>query len=315
MSHDELTRRRFLQTTAAVAGAAIVGPLGTGAQSLAQTTSPGAAASVKRTATDQVTLGNTGIKLSRLGMGTGSENGRTQLALGKDEFVKLIHAAYDRGITFFDACDRYVSGPLMKDAIKGLPREKLYIQSKITGQPRDVLAAIDVERKKLDTDYFDSMMIHSQTVAGWTTMDTWKRIMDGFNDAKEKKWIRSNGVTCHNLPALQDATAHPWTEVHQVRVNPQGKYVDGPRGGGYVANETWPVDPVVTEIKSMAAKGRGIIGMKIMGNGLFTDPADREKSVRFAMSMKEIHAVVIGFKNVQEIDEAIERMNRALAEA
>ena len=47
----------------------------------------------------------------------------------------------------------------------------------------------------------------------------------------------------------------------------------------------------------MHAKGRGVIGMKIIGNGTFTDADDREKSIRFAMSRKEIDAVVIGFKN------------------
>ena len=69
------------------------------------------------------------------------------------------------------------------------------------------------------------------------------------------------------------------------------------------------------EIKTAHEKGRGVIGMKIFGNGMFTDPADREKSIRFAMACKEIDAVVIGFKSKEEIDEGIERINRALAEA
>jgi predicted aldo/keto reductase-like oxidoreductase len=158
------------------------------------------------------------------------------------------------------------------------------------------------------------MLIHSQIVAGWTALDSWKRIMDGFNDAREKKWIRAKGISCHNLPALKDSNASPWTEVHLVRVNPQGKYVDGLSGRGYTAAETNDVAPVLAEIKSMHDKGRGVIGMKIIGNGLFTDPADRERSIRFAMSNPNIDAVVIGFKSAQEIDEAIERINRALAE-
>jgi hypothetical protein len=70
---------------------------------------------------------------------------------------------------------------------------------------------------------------------------------------------------------------------------------------------------VVAEIKAMKAKGRGIIGMKIIGNGEFVNAEDREKSIRFAMSLPELDAVVIGFKNRAEIDEAIKRMNSALA--
>jgi len=63
----------------------------------------------------------------------------------------------------------------------------------------------------------------------------------------------------------------------------------------------------------MHQNGHGVIGMKLIGEGAFTDPEDREKAIRFAMSMPEIDAATIGFKNAAEIDEAIERMNRALA--
>jgi predicted aldo/keto reductase-like oxidoreductase len=64
----------------------------------------------------------------------------------------------------------------------------------------------------------------------------------------------------------------------------------------------------------MHAKGHGVIGMKIIGNGQFVKAEDREKSIRFAMACKEIDAVVIGFTSTQQIDEALERMNRALKE-
>ncbi len=298
-----LNRREFIRTSAALAGTALLSPLAF------STSDPTA----KRTAVDQVPLGRTGIRLSRLGMGTGVDGGKVQVALGKENFVRVIRHAYDQGITSFDTSDNYATVSWVGDAIKGLPREKLFVQTKISGQPSDPLAAIDAERKKLNTDYIDSVLIHSQIVAGWTGMDTWKRIMDGFDEAKARKWIRAKGVSCHNLPALRDATASSFNEVHLVRVNPQGKYVDGPGGRGYTATETNPVDPVLTQIKSMHAKGRGVIGMKLIGNGLFTDPADRDKAIRFAMACKDIDAVIIGFKNTAEVDEAIQRINRALA--
>src|SRR6185369_11086651 len=113
--------------------------------------------------------------------------------------------------------------------------------------------------------------------------DGWKRVMDGFNEAKEKKWIRAKGVSCHTLPALQDATKADWTEVHLVRVNPQGNHMDGPKAA-WGDSEPANVNSVMDEIKQMHAKGRGVIGMKILGNGDFKNPDDREKSIRYAMS-------------------------------
>ena len=84
--------------------------------------------------------------------------------------------------------------------------------------------------------------------------------------------------------------------------------------------QTWnksghDLSPVIAEIKTMHAKGRGIIGMKIIGDGDFKRAEDRDKAIRFAMSRPELDAIVIGFKNTGEIDEAITRVNSALAEA
>jgi predicted aldo/keto reductase-like oxidoreductase len=302
MKTIDLSRRQFLGRSAGAAGALLL------------TSIPwlSVQAATKRTAVDQVALGKTGLKLSRLGFGTGSNSGNVQHDLGQEAFNKLIRYAYDQGITYFDCAQSYRTFEWIKGAIKGLPREKLFIQSKVPGKPDEVLAAIDRHRKVFDTDYVDSLLIHCMVKDGWT--DEWKRIMDAFDEAKEKKWIRAKGVSCHSLPALRAAAASNWTEVHLVRVNPQGVHIDGENEGVW-DNQVHEPAPVLAELKTMRAKGRGVIGMKIIGNGEFTQPENREKSIRFAMSRPELDAIVIGFKSTAEIDEAIRRVNQALAEA
>lgn len=293
------TRRQFLERTAALAGAA----LASGGLRAAAEQPPA------RAAVDQVPLGNTGLKVSRLGFGTGSHSGNVQKSLGQEVFNDLIRYAFDRGITYIDCAQSYATFEWIAGAIKGLPREKLFLQSKIPGQPEDVLKAIDRHRQVFQTDYVDSMLVHCMVKDGWT--DPWKRVMDGFEEAKARQWIRTKGVSCHSLPALRTATASDWTEVHLVRVNPQAKHIDGPE-------QTWSkpgtdLAPVLEQLQAMRAKGRGVIGMKIIGDGDFQNPDDREKSIRFAMSRPELSGVVIGFKSRQEIDEAIQRIDRALA--
>ena len=298
------TRREFLQRTSALAGTALLSP--------SLLASPGllaADAPAVRTAVDQVTLGKTGIKLSRLGFGAGSNSGHVQQSLGQQAFNDLIRYAYDRGITYIDCAQSYATFEWIAGATKGLPREKLFLQSKIPGQPQDVLKVIDHHRQVFNTDYIDSLLIHCMVKADWT--DQWKRIMDGFEEAKARKWIRAKGVSCHSLPALRAAAASDWPDVHLVRVNPQAKHIDGPE-------ETWNksgdnIAPVVEQLRVMHAKGRGVIGMKLVGDGDFKNPEDREKAARYAMSRPEISAVVIGFKSAKEVDEGIERINRALA--
>jgi len=114
------------------------------------------------------------------------------------------------------------------------------------------------------------------------------------------------------LPALTRATQVNWVDVHLVRINPQGRHVDGPTYQWNPQSDASTIPQVTKEITEMRAKGRGIIGMKIIGNGDFKNPEDREKSIRFAMRCGLLDAVVIGFASTAEIDEAIERMNRAL---
>src|SRR5664279_5088663 len=257
MKTIDLSRRQFLGRSAGAAGALL----------LASCPWLQTQAATKRTAVDQVTLGKTGIKLSRLGFGTGSNSGNVQHALGQETFNKLIRYAYDQGITYFDCAQSYRTFEWIKGAIKGLPREKLFIQSKVMGKPDEVLAAIDHHRKVFNTDYVDSLLIHCMVKNQWT--DDWKRIMDGFNEAREKKWIRAKGVSCHSLPALRAANASDWTEVLLARVNPQGIYTDG-EVADWSDSVHHEISPVMQEIKTMHEKGHGVIGMKICGAGTFT---------------------------------------------
>jgi predicted aldo/keto reductase-like oxidoreductase len=292
------TRREFLGRAAVLAGTAWLAP------TFAYTAAP-----AKRTAADRMTLGKTGLKLSRLGMGTGSDSGNVQFRLGQESFNKLIRYAFDQGITYFDCAQSYRTFGWLGDAFKGLPREKLFLQSKIMGNPQNPAEVIDNHLRTLKTDYIDSMLVHCMVKDAWT--DEFKKLMEAIETAQQQKKILAKGVSCHSLPALRVAAQSDWVEVNLVRINPQCRHIDGMspewnKGGTDLA-------PVLTEIGTMEKKQHGIIGMKIIGNGEFQNADDREKSIRYAMSRPELDSVVIGFKSAQEIDEAIERMNRALA--
>jgi predicted aldo/keto reductase-like oxidoreductase len=172
---------------------------------------------------------------------------------------------------------------------------------------------LDRYRQELGVDYLDTVLTHYAHTPGWP--EERQRVLDALDEAKEKKIIRAKGVSCHGLPALKRATPMDWVDVHLVRINPQGRHVDGPTYHWNSSGNETTMPEAMKEIAAMRAKGRGMIGMKIIGNGDFTKPEDREKSVRYAMQCGMLDAVVIGFASTAEIDEAIERINRALAEA
>ncbi len=301
MYKERITRRQFIHTTAALAGGVL---LPSCSSSLGRKAKP--------TATDQVPLGKTGLKLSRLGVGTGSKGGSIQRALGGDGFNRLIRYAYDQGITYIDTADSYKTHTLVREAIKGLPRDKLFIQSKMPGVPEKPLEVLDRYRTELGVDYIDSLLTHCAVTKDWPQER--QRLMDALEEAKDKKIIRSHGVSCHSLPALTAASQLDWVDVNLVRVNPQGAHMDTPAQTWNAESDASHVSPVLEQVEVMRKNGHGIIGMKIMAEGEFENPEDREKSICFAMQPGLVDAVVIGFKSSAEIDEAIMRINNALAE-
>lgn len=305
MNTEGLSRRQFLEKTALATGVAALASAGLG-----QATAP-AIAALKRTASDLVPLGNLGLKVSRLGIGLGSSNGQQQAAAGQEAFNRFIRHAYDQGITMYDTAGNYRTFNMMGPALKGLPRDRIFVQSKIE-QPDNILQKIDDQRKSFNTDYVDSMLVHIQIRENWT--ETWKRAMDDFSAAQEKQWIKARGVSCHSLPALRASIATDWTQVHLVRVNPQGIRIDSEQ----VVMDTRgtnDITPVLAELKKMKQKHRGVIGMKIFGGGQFRTEADREKSLRYVMDMPEIDSVIIGFSSTDEMDQGIRLMNKVLAQS
>jgi hypothetical protein len=301
MSRNEITRRRFLEKAAALAST--VSLSGLGLQAYAEET--------KRTAVDQVSLGKTGLRLSRLGIGTGTKGGSIQRGLGREGFNRLLRYAYDQGITYIDTADSYKTHGMVREAIKGLPREKLFIQTKMPGMPGEPLEVLDRYRKELGVDYIDSLLTHCAVTKSWD--EDRKRLLDAFEEAKERKIIHAHGVSCHSLPALARSAQLDWVDVHLVRINPQGAHIDTPAERWNAKSNASHFPAVLEQTKAIHEKRHGTIGMKLIGNGDFTKAEDREKSIRFAMQCGLLDAVVIGFKSPAEVDEAIQRINSALA--
>lgn len=302
MSEKRINRRQFIKGTAALAGATLLSSCTVGPLAIGQ----------KPTAVEQVPLGKTGLKLSRLGVGTGTRGGSIQRALGADGFNRLIRYAYDQGITYFDTAENYGTHTMVREAVRGLPREKLFIQSKMPGVPEKPLEVLDRYRKEMGVDYIDSLLVHCGVKADWD--EERKRLLDAFEEAKARNIIRAHGVSCHTLPALTKAARLDWVDVNLVRINPQGAHLDTPVESWDAESDVSHLPAVLEQIKVMRQNRHGIIGMKILGEGNFTKSEDREESIRFTMQSGLVDAVVIGFKSAAEIDEAILRINRALAQ-
>ncbi|NWG12968.1 MAG: aldo/keto reductase [Acidobacteria bacterium] len=299
MREPNINRRQFFRSTGALLAGAMITPW----QDLIS-------AAPKGFTPDLVTLGKSGVRLCRLGFGTGTNSGQVQRDLGREGFSRLFRYAYDRGVTYIDTADGYGTHTYVKEAIRGIPREKLFILSKMWWSPENIknpMAALDRYRRELGVEYLDCLLIHCTMQPSWP--QDLKPMMEAFDTAKERKIIRLKGMSCHGLPALRQAAKVPWADVQLARVNPQGHAVDGESPDDSEGN----MDLVGRELKTMKGMGRGILGMKLVGNGDFTRREDRVRAMQYAMQCGFVDAVTIGFAGTAEVDEALENMGAALA--
>jgi 1-deoxyxylulose-5-phosphate synthase len=253
----------------------------------------------KFSATDTVTLGSTGIKTSRLAMGTGTlgfGHHSNQTALGVKGLSDLLLNGYDNGLRFFDAADAYGSHPHVAEALKHIPRDKVTVLTKTWARdPATARADLDRFRRELGTDYLDICLMHCVTEPDWTTR--YRGVMDVFSEAKEKGIIRAHGCSCHSIEALRAAAKSPWVEIDLARINPIGSHMDA--------------DPatVIEVLRSMKTAGKAVVGMKILGQG---DLAKRQdEAIKYALSLGILDAFTIGAESKLEQQDLIHRIANA----
>lgn len=293
---DRIGRRRFIITgTAGLAGVSAITP------GLANTIF----AAPKEMAIDKVKLGETGLVVPRLALGTGTNGFRresNQTRLGMSEFVKMANHAYDRGIRFYDTADTYGSHIYAREAIKGHPREELTILSKIWTsdnewyKTEDVGTTLGRVRKELGTEYLDILLLHCMVNGEWKEQK--KRFIDGFNEAKQKGIVKKVGLSCHNFEALKVAADDEWPDVILARINHTGAKMDGTPA------------QIMALLETARKNGKGVIGMKIFGCGDLTADDQREKSLKYVLESGNVHSMTIGFENIQQIDDTVERVMR-----
>jgi aryl-alcohol dehydrogenase-like predicted oxidoreductase len=302
MGKRKLTRRQFVTTSLT---------LGTGTFLLGKAAFafPGKSSFVSDDPFQIVKLGKSGLKTTLLGMGTGFSGGNRSSNITRAGVAEaLIRQAYEKGIRFFDCADSYGTHPYTAAALKGFPRQSYTLSSKIWvsqgGIPEpdrpDADVVIERFRKELNTDYLDLVQIHCMTDAQWT--DKQKKQMDILETLKAKKIIRAHGVSVHSLEAMVAAVECEWVDVIHVRVNPFGEAMD-------------KKDPaeVIPVIEKLHRSGKGIIGMKLIGNGNFRNDSDKiDASLKYVLGLGTVDSIIVGFERPEQIDNYIGRVTSAL---
>lgn len=295
----KIKRREFIKRSAIGAGGLLLGAqLGTAQEPTTKCHDP----------YELVPLGKTGLKFSRVCMGTGMRGGNresNQTRKGRAAFQKLLRDAYERGVRTYDLADLYGSHTYLPPALDGLPRGNYNLISKIWwsqgGIPEEERPDADVVvarfLKELKTDYIDLLLLHCVTAANWP--EQLRKQMDILSKLKSEGKIRALGVSCHSLAALEAAATEPWVDSVHTRINPFGMSMDG------------PPEKVVPVLKKLHAAGKGVVGMKLIGEGrLRNDDARRDESVKFVLGLGCVDVLNVGFESMEEVDDFAARVRK-----
>jgi 1-deoxyxylulose-5-phosphate synthase len=280
-----MNRRNFLQTAYGTAGAAFLTALAR------PRWLSGATA---QNANDVLYFGPDKIRVSRLAIGLGTNAGNVQRELGLQGVADYLKFAFDQGQFFWDTADAYKTHPHIKQALKSIPREKVTILTKTdVHTAAEMKAGLDRYRQELGTDYIDVVLLHGMRSPRWP--DEFQGVMDVLSEAREKGVIRTHGASIHSLEALQLAAKTPWCRVQLQGINFAGVRMDS-------------TDRAVVEaaLRQSKAAGKGVMGMKVLGEGRLRDRID--ETLRYVLGLDCLDCFTVGAANRDELADLIRRI-------
>jgi predicted aldo/keto reductase-like oxidoreductase len=179
-----------------------------------------------------------------------------------------------------------------------VPREKVTILTKSRATTADEMRKdLDRFRRELGSDYIDILLLHCVTDPKWPAK--MQGAMDVISEAHEAGWIKMHGVSCHSLGALKAAAASDWVQVDLARINPTGASMDA------------SPEVVIPILREMKAKGKAVLGMKILGAGELVKRKD--ECLRFALGLDCVDAFTIGAETKEQFTDLLKRIPAAAA--
>lgn len=284
-------RRDFLRHGSVASGAALLG--------LSRFPHALYASEQKKAAQDVIALGKSGIEVSRLAQGTGTYGfGKEsrQTKLGLQGLAELLRAGVDQGLNFWDVGDNYGSHAHVKEALKTVARDKVVIMTKLNiSDAKGVEKDLDRIRLEMGTDMVDIVLMHYMHTPDWPTLHAGP--MEALSEAKEKGLVRAVGISSHAIQALEAAARTDWVDVLLTRFNPVGVEMD---------TDAATVAPVM---EGLRRQGKGVIGMKILGQGFLREEVD--PALQFVLASPALDSFTIGAENRAELEDLIQKIPAA----
>lgn len=282
MKKKDFTRRDFIKTTGALTAGAILAP------ATACSSSPYDAKGLPT-----AILGKTGVRIPRIFIGLGSRF----MAVSEDKGLEILETALSKGIYYWDTAASYGNAEQSSEERIGkilkTVRSQVFLASKVGERKADdAKRTIETSLKRLQTDYIDLYQIHSVTneeeVRQFGAADGVLPVLKKYQEEGVIKYI---GFTGHTSASAMKLAAEMYDfDTMLIALNHQEK--------GKQPFEEQPVP-------FAAQKGMGVLAMKVIRPRETVSGLDPDDLVKYALSLKDITAAVIGIDNLDVLNRNI----------
>ena len=278
----KITRREFVQTTAAASAAVAITPL---AGCSSSPYDPKGLPTSK--------LGNTGVVVPRLGYGCGS---RWMAVEDNDEAHAIIEHAYNNGMYYWDTAANYGNDQISSEERVGMVlkerRDNVFLVTKVGEREADE-AKVTIERslKRLQTDHIDLLYVHSiSNVEDAEQLGEKGKVLEVLHQYRDQGIVKHIGFTGHASAAGMKRAAELYDfEVMMVALNHMVET-------GEEKFEELPVP-------FAADKGMGVVAMKVIRPRETVEGLAGSDLVNYALTLDHFNVVNIGYDNMEVLKE------------
>lgn len=232
---------------------------------------------------EYVTLGKTGLNISRMGFG-----GIPIQRIDAEGTKKLMEVLIKNHINFIDTARGYtVSESYIGEAIEG-KRNQFILATKSMARTKEAMAEdIEISLKNLHTDYIDLYQIHNPNMEQFMQVMAPGGALEALQEAKAAGKIGHIGITLHSVEIFEKAVELDWVETIMFPYN----IVEG-QG-----------EQLIHKCKE---KNIGFIDMKPFAGGAIEDA---HLALRFICSNPDVTVVIPGMYDVSEVEKNVAAVN------
>ena len=241
----------------------------------------------------RITLGRSGVEVSRLCFGTGTttfdcESAQSKLA--PEVFGRMLLQAHSHGVTFWDTSDNYNTHAHVAWALKQLPRASVQVTSKTcAANATEARLSLQQTLADLETDYVDVMLLHEPD-SPEELEDRFEALLE-LRQAKAEGLIRAVGLSTHAILTLEQVAGWPEIDVILTNFNFANDHMD--------AN----IKDYRAAMQRAHASGQGVVVMKTLGEGRLAHR--KHEAIPYNLAQPFIHSVVVGMMDSDQVDETV----------